>query len=384
MKKLRFLTAGESHGQALIGIIEGIPSGLSLDKNDLQAHMRRRKKGFGRGERQKIETDEVCVLSGVRFGKTMGTPIGLSIKNKDYQNWEEVMSPWGEKNSKRRVNIPRPGHSDFVGGVKFSYDDLRNALERASARETAVRVALSYFAKSFLESLGVKIYSRVSRIGGVVDKKPFSSWKELSLRVEADDLHCFDRESSDLMKKEIERAIEEKDTLGGEFEIWVSDLPIGLGSYTQWDRKLEASIGESFLSLNGIKSVEIGLGKKSSRLRGSEVHDELYWDHGPKLKTNKSGGLLSGVTTGSPLHIRASMKPIATLMKPLKSFDWKSREEKRAHIERSDYCAVPSACIIGESLACLCVAEAFLQKFGGDSLDEILLRLELWKKTYQN
>lgn len=377
---IRFLTAGESHGKALIGIIEGLPAGIPLSEAELKEHMLARKVGYGRGSRQKIETDDVQIISGVRFGKTLGSPISLMIINKDFENWSEIMAAFGEENSLKKVDIPRPGHGDIVGGMKYKYSDLRNALERASARETAMRVALGYFAKCFLIECGVEIASRVIAIGSIENRNEPCEWKEMKSRVAASEVRCDCPDKTLKMITEIDLAKKNQDTLGGEFEVFAKGLPIGLGSYSQWDRKLEAKIGSSFLSLNGIKSVEMGMGRELSRKFGSDCHDEMSWSSGLKFKTNKAGGSLAGVSTGEIIIVRAAMKPIATLMKPLSSFSWSTKEPAPAHVERSDYCATPAASVIGESLLALELAGLMLEKFGGDSLAEIKPRVSQWRE----
>ena len=377
---LRYLTAGESHGKALIGIIEGLPAGMEIDQDQLTRHMQARKAGYGRGSRQKIETDSVEIISGVRFGKTTGAPISIMIENKDYKNWKDIMSVFGESQALKEVKVPRPGHADIVGGIKYGYSDLRDALERASARETAMRVALGYFAKTFLEQFDISIFSRVIRIGEVEDKTTFKFEKENIERIQKSPVRCLDTKAENQMIEAIDIDKKKQDSLGGEFEVVAFNLPIGLGSYGQWDKKIEAKIGASFLSLNSVKAVEMGLGKESARLCGSQVHDEMSWENGLKFSSNNCGGVLAGVSNGSPLVVRASMKPISTLMQPLQSFDWSSKEPKMAHVERADYCAVPAGSIIGESLMALSLVDIFLEKFGGDSIAEILPRVKAWRE----
>ncbi|MEK7859160.1 MAG: chorismate synthase [Elusimicrobiota bacterium] len=379
---LRYLTAGESHGPALVGILEGLPAGLALDAAYLQGELIRRKRGHGRGNRQKIEADRVEILSGVRHGKTLGSPLGLLIVNQDFKNWEHIMAVAPDAaGDKRRVSVPRPGHADLVGALKYGFEDMRNVLERSSARETTMRVALASAARRFLEECGVSVASRVVSIGGVFDASAWTAKvSSLNARADASAVRCTDAKSSAAMVAAIDAAKAEGDTLGGVFEVYAGPLPVGLGSYVQWDRRLEAPLTAALMSLNAIKGVEVGLGFRSARLPGSQVHDEL-WPRGRKVayKSNRSGGIDGGMTTGQTLVLRAAMKPLATLMKPLASVDRRTGKAAKAHIERSDACAVPSAAVIGESLAALVLADAVLAKFGGDSMREILPRLRSWK-----
>lgn len=372
---IRYLTAGESHGKALIGIIEGVPSGLKVSAEYINAQMKRRKLGVGRGERQKIEKDEVEILSGIRHGRTLGSPIALMIRNKDYKNWKDVMQtePVGFTCDRCRVEVPRPGHADLVGGIKYNHKDMRNVLERASARETAMRVAIGSIARRFLEELGVCIGSRVVRIGKIVDASPLECRvSELNHLADNSKVRTLFQELE--MAKEINEAKAAGDTVGGEFEVYAEGVPIGLGSYVHWDRRIEGEIGKAFLSLNGIKGVEIGLGFKASALKGSEVHDEYAFSSSSdsvNALTNRAGGIVGGMTTGQIIVVRAGMKPISTLMKPMNSVNLKTKKAQKAHIERSDICAVPAAAVIGESLLALILADATIQKYGGDSLQEI-------------
>lgn len=355
--KLRFLTAGESHGKALVGILEGLPAGLALSDAPIKEQLARRKQGRGRGNRQKIETDAVEILSGVRKGKTIGSPIALLIQNLDFKNWQDVMcvEDRGEP-ERRRVEVPRPGHADLVGKIKYRLDDMRDVLERASARETAMRVAVGSVARVFLSACGIEVSSRVVSIGGA--------------------------KGDDAVAAAIDAAREAGDTLGGVFEVSATGLPIGLGSYVQWDRRLEGPLAAAVMSLNAIKGVEVGLGFAAADLPGSQAHDAYE----PKGKTvayqsNRSGGIDGGMTTGQPLVVRAAMKPLATLMKPLDSVDLKTMKAAKAHVERSDVSAVEAAAVISESLVALVLADAVLDKFGGDSMAEILPRLKEWKKS---
>ncbi len=382
--RLRYLTAGESHGKALVGILEGLPSGLEINSEYIQMQMKRRKLGYGRGLRQKMEDDFVQILSGVRHGQTLASPVSLLVENQDWKNWSDIMQ--AEECSteiKRKVEIPRPGHADYVGAVKYKFDDMRNVLERASARETTIRVALACFAKKLLEDLGIKIASRVKQIGEVFDPTNFDGNLQKMLEiVDARACRCLDSTSDQKMCAVIDEAKAKGDTLGGSFEVIADGLPIGLGSYVQWDRRLEAEIGKAFLSLNAIKAVEIGSGFELAKQFGSKAHDEYLPSSTAKTlnyKTNHSGGIDGGMTTSQPLVVRASMKPLSTLMNPLDSVKISTNEATKAHIERSDVTAVPAAAVIGESLLALVLANAILEKFGGDSMNELKQRVFAWR-----
>lgn len=379
---LRYLTAGESHGKALVGILEGVPAGLKLAAADVQADLLRRKKGHGRGNRQKIEGDVVEILSGVRRGLTLGSPIALMVPNQDFKNWEGIMGAEPtDAPAPRRVDVPRPGHADLVGKLKYGFDDMRDVLERASARETAMRVALGAVARKFLAECGVVVASRVVAIGGEADLAPLAvAVKDLNACVDGDPVRAANMDASARMVARIDAAKAAGDTVGGVFEVLVDGLPVGLGSYAQWDRRLEGPLSAALMSLNAIKGVEVGGGFRSAAASGSEAHD-AYVPKGRRVgyRTNRSGGLDGGMTTGQTLVLRAAMKPIATLMKPLDSVDLRTMKPAKAHVERSDACAVPAAAVIGESLTCLVLANAVLEKFGGDSMGELLPRLKAWR-----
>ncbi len=382
--RIRFLTAGESHGPALVGIIEGIPSRMSLVAEDIHVDLRRRKLGYGRGSRQKMEEDQVRILSGVRLGETLGSPITLMIENRDWKNWTEIMKVEPGVNTSRVLEVPRPGHADYLGGIKYQHEDMRNVLERASARETTIRVALGAVAKKFLSQFNIKVVSRVTEVGSVKDMSIPTQWEDINTTVDSRFLRMWSEEADLKARDQVEEARKSGDTLGGVFEVVATGLPLALGSYVQWDRRMEAQIGAQFLSLNAIKGVEIGNGFELGRVPGSQAHDEFFPDSKSKSriyrKTNRSGGLDGGMTTGEPLIVRAAMKPIATLMKALSSVDLKSGESKPAHVERSDTCAVAAAAVIGESLLAFVLAESILEKFGGDSVPEILERWSKWVK----
>ena len=381
---LRFLTAGESHGPALIGIMEGIPSGLALDAEMLLAQARRRKLGFGRGNRQAIETDEIRIVGGVRRGITIGSPIALILENKDHVRWAEIMRvdpPSDGEPAARQVHVPRPGHADRIGGIKYARDDLRDVLERASARETAMRVALGTVARALLAELGITIASRVVRIGRAVDETP---WRDVpSDEIDASPVRALDPAAAAAMVREIEAAKAAGDSVGGVFEVVANGVPVALGSYAQWDRRLEGEVGRTFMALNAIKGVEIGLGFGAAARPGSQAHDEYEPGDGARTRyrSNRAGGIEGGMSTGQPIVVRAAMKPIATLMQPLDSVDLRTGEATPAHIERSDTCAVPAAAVIGESLLALALADAVLDKFGGDSMDELHERVAAWERT---
>ena len=380
----RFLTAGESHGAALVGIIEGTPSGLALDAATLLAQARRRKLGFGRGNRQNIETDEVRIVAGVRRGFTIGSPIGLILENKDHARWAEIMrvdAPDDDAPAAREVHVPRPGHADRIGGIKYARADLRDVLERASARETAMRVALGTVARTLLAELGISLSSRVVRIGSVLDETP---WRDVSPdEIDASPVRALDPGAAAAMVAEIEKAKAAGDSLGGVFEVVARGVPVALGSYAQWDRRFEGEVAKTFMALNAIKGVEIGLGFGVAAIPGSQAHDEYEpgGDARTRYRSNRAGGIEGGMSTGQPIVVRAAMKPIATLMQPLDSVDLRTGEATAAHIERSDTCAVPAAAVIGESLLALALAAAVLEKFGGDSLEELRERVRAWETT---
>lgn len=377
---LRFLSAGESHGKALTAIIDGLPAGIPLVKEDINKELARRQQGYGRGPRQKIEKDQVDFLSGVRHGSTLGSPITLVVHNRDWQNWEVIMAsrPLEEGEAFEKVQRPRPGHADLSGMIKYGFDDARNVLERTSARETAIRVAVGAIAKRVLELLDIHIISYVVNIGGLEARKPSYS----SHSLETSQLNCFDSEAEKEMIKKIDDALEQGDTLGGIFEIMVSNLPIGLGAYSQWDRKLDARLAQALMSIQGIKGVEFGLGFEVANLPGSQVHDEIYYsiEQGFYRNTNGAGGIEGGMSNGEPLIIRGAMKPIPTLRKPLNSVNFVTKEEEKAAYERSDVCAVPAASVIGEMVIAWELLRAVLEKFSGDTWQEVLESLNQYRK----
>jgi chorismate synthase len=370
----RFLTAGESHGKALAGIIEGIPSGLALGAPDIDPELKRRQRGYGRGGRMKIESDSAEIVSGVRWGRTTGAPITLLIKNSDWENWKEGMSPEEESaGSIPAVTRPRPGHADLSGALKYNQKDIRNILERSSARETAMRVALGAVAKKFLLKMGIHIGSFVVQIGPVQAEFTGNDFTGLFKKAEASDVRCPDKKTALRMKTEIDKAIKEGNSLGGRFIIFAEGVPPGMGSHTQWDRKLDGLLAQAIMSIQAIKAVEIGAGARLAGLRGSDAMDEIFYDKKQKKftrETNRMGGIEGGMTNGMPVVLTATMKPIPTLRKPLRSVDIVTKKTFQAAYERSDVCAVPAASVVGESMAALVLAGAFLEKFGGDSIEE--------------
>lgn len=380
MGALRYLTAGESHGPALVAILEGMPAGVPVSSAFVNEHLARRQMGHGRGGRQKIERDRARFLGGIRFGKTLGSPVALAIENLDFANWTDEMAPEGPPVARRAVRVPRPGHADYAGGVKYGAEDLRDVLERASARETAIRVACGAVARRLLEEVGIGIWSRVVSIGGVRDAAPLPEGlapAELNRRADASPVRALSPEASEKMVRAIDEAMCAKETLGGVIEVRARGCPVGLGSHVQWDRKLDGRIARAIMAIPSVKGVEIGDAWDVAAGPGSRAHDEFHVGPGGAIvrPTNRAGGLEGGITNGEEVVVRAALKPLSTLPRPLASFDWKTREPAPAHVERSDACAVPAAAVIGEAVLALVLADAFLEKFGGDSLAEIESRL---------
>lgn len=373
---MRFLTAGETHGPQLTAIIEGLPSNLTLSADAINEQLARRQKGYGRGLRMQIEKDTVQIVGGVRHGKTTGAPVALVVENKDWTHWTKVMSaePVDEdQEAKRRVSRPRPGHADLNGGLKYNQRDLRNILERSSARETTVRVAVGAAARSLLTEFGIQVAGHVLSIGDITAKQPDLPIEELIRVTEESPVRVADKDSEALMVAAIDAAKADGDTLGGVVEVIVKGAPLGLGSHVQWDRKLDGRIAQAVLSIQAFKGVEFGIGFEAAKRRGSLVHDEILYSEaeGFSRRTNRAGGLEGGMTTGEPIVVRGVMKPISTLYKPLQSVDIDTKDAFTAQIERSDTCAVPAAAVIMESVVAWEVAHAFLEKFGGDSIEEI-------------
>ena len=382
---LRFLTAGESHGQALVAILEGVPAGLALDFDLITRELRRRQTGYGRGRRMAIESDRAQPLSGIRHGHTLGSPIALLIPNKDWENWQRTMAIEGEPDAtvsgvdRPAVTRPRPGHADLAGVVKYGHDDIRNVLERASARETAARVAVGSIARQILQQVGAEVVSHVVSIGSAGLATPLAVTVEDVKRIPAESaLHCTDVTIEQQMIAVIDSARDAGDTAGGSFEVIVRGLPPGLGSHVQWDRKLDGRLAQALMSIPAIKAVGIGAGPTVAALPGSRIHDEILPAHGaPRPSgvirpTNNAGGLEGGITNGEDLRVTAFMKPIATLMKPLRSVDLTTMDDSPAAIERSDVCAVPAAAVVGEAMVAFVMADALLEKFGGDSITEMV------------
>jgi chorismate synthase len=399
---LRFLTSGESHGKTLIGIIEGIPSGLYLSEEDIDRDLKRRQSGYGRGARMKIESDHAEILSGVRWGKTIGSPISLSIENKDWKNWQDIMrveelTPNSELRTPNSLTRPRPGHADLAGAIKYGTHDIRDILERSSARETAMRVALGAIAKKFLSKFSIHVGSYVVQIGKIRIKgyrgqgvkgssESTRTLESIFKKAEMSSVRCPSKETTKKMIKLIDKTIKEGNSLGGIFEIFVKGAPAGLGNHVQWDRRLDGRLAQALMSIQAIKSVEVGLGFKMAEHFGSEVMDEIFYrakslnsqlrTPNSELptsfyrKTNYAGGIEGGITNGMPIILRASMKPIPTLRRALRSINIITKKPVEAAYERSDICAVPAAGVIGEAMAALTITDAFLEKFGGDSMVE--------------
>jgi chorismate synthase len=371
---LRFMTAGESHGELLMGIIEGMPAGLLIRITDIDRDLTRRQGGYGRGNRMKIEKDSVKIYTGVRWGRTLGSPLGLMIRNKDWENWRDKMSPDPMfLNSADPVTRPRPGHADLAGALKYNMTDIRNILERSSARETAMRVAVGSVAKRLLEEFGIEVISHVLSIGGVFAKVPKVPIHELKKRVDVSELRCSDPDAEKRMKHKIDEARLAGDSLGGVFEVIVAGVPAGLGSHVHWDRKLDGKLAAALMSIQAIKGVEVGAGFGTANRPGSLVHDEIFWSRkeGFYRRTNMAGGIEGGISNGEPIMLRAAMKPIPTLMKPLRSVDLASKKPFKASVERSDVCAVPAAGVVAEAAVAFEIASAMIEKFGGDSIEEM-------------
>jgi chorismate synthase len=381
---LRFLTAGESHGQALVAILEGMPAGLSIDFEAITAQLRRRQTGYGRGRRMAIESDRAQALSGIRHGVSTGAPIALQIPNKDWENWQRTMHveatmPESATGVDRPdVTRPRPGHADLAGFVKYGHDDMRNILERASARETAARVAVGAIARQLLQVVGVEIVSHVTGIGSAVVTDPLAIGFDQARAISGESpLHCVDAGIEQQMIAEIDRARDAGDTMGGSFEVIAHAVPPGLGSHVQWDRKLDGRLAQALMSIPAIKAVGIGRGPAVATVPGSKVHDEILPGDAKapvplRRPTNNAGGLEGGVTNGEDLRVTGYMKPISTLMKPLRSVDLATMTESPAAIERSDVCAVPAAAVVAEAMVAIVLADAVVEKFGGDSVEELV------------
>jgi len=372
---LRYLTAGESHGPMLTAILEGIPANLSLVAEEINLDLGRRQRGYGRGGRMRIEKDEANIVGGVRHGLTMGGPIAILIANRDWENWKRTMDAKPvdrEADPKEPVTRPRPGHADLGGALKYEQRDIRNVLERASARETAARVAVGAVCKRLLREFDIEVFSHVTEIGGIVakvDGLPFAQSRD---RAEGSEVRCADAEAGEAMMRKIDEARKRGTSLGGVFEVVVLNLPVGLGSYVHWDRKLDGRLAQAVMSIQAIKGVEIGLGFEGAKRFGFETHDEIFYEDGRFVrKTNRAGGLEGGMSNGQPIVVRGAMKPIATQYAPMASVDLLTKEPFKASIERSDICSVPAAGVIGEAVVAFEIARALREKFGGDSLEEM-------------
>ena len=378
---LRYLTAGESHGPCLTTIIEGLPAGLEVTAEAINAQLERRQQGYGRGPRMLLERDRVRITSGVRGGLTLGSPVCLEIENKDWENWHECMAAGKDANLEvRKITQPRPGHADLAGGIKYRHQDLRNVLERASARETAARVAAGSVARIFLEALGVVINSHVVRIGNIC-----ADYADLDLgnlaKAAQSPVRCIDEAKTQEMLKVISQAVQAGDSLGGVFEVLVDNVPAGIGSYAHWDRRLDGLLSQAVLSIPGIKGVEFGLGFKGASMAGSKVHDEIAYseDLGFHRRTNNAGGIEGGMSNGQRIVVRAAMKPIPTMVNSLQSIDIVTKYPAKAAVERSDICAVPAAAVVGEAVVAFTLAQAFLEKFGGDYMEEIFANVARYR-----
>jgi chorismate synthase len=377
---LRFLTAGESHGPALTVIVEGLPAGVPVDRAAIDGDLRRRQGGYGRGGRMKIETDQVEVLSGVRHGRTLGSPVAFLVRNRDFENWRDVMAPDPPPPAEPRrvLKYPRPGHADLAGALKYLTDDLRNVLERASARETTMRVAAGALARALLVTAGVEVRSHVLRIGqAALPPGPPVTWEGLD-QVEDSPVRCADPTTAQAMVAEIDRCKKQGDTVGGIFEVVVRGLPPGLGSFAQWDLRLDGRLAQALMSIPAVKAVSIGDGFAAGQTSGAGFHDEILYDDTAGLvrPSNRAGGLEGGVTNGEELRAQAVVKPIPTLLIPLRSINLKTKEAQAASVERSDTCVVPAAGVVGEAMTAWVAADALLEKFGGDSLIELQDHLE--------
>ncbi len=386
---IRFITAGESHGPALVSVLEGVPAGLPLLAEDVNTDLARRQQGYGRGRRMQIERDAVEFLSGVRAGETLGSPVAMLIRNRDWANWQEIMDPAprdgdAEGARKRAVHRPRPGHADLSGLLKYDRDDARDILERASARETTARVAAGAICRRLLAECGVRVGSHLVHLGGIDAVRPADLPTDLNAASDASPLRTLDAGAEQRMIARIDAAKRDGNTLGGICEVVVDGLPVGLGSHVSWDRRLDGRLGQAMLSIPAVKGVEVGMGFEAARRSGAEVHDEITMAPGRtrsgnvRRQTNRAGGLEGGMTTGEPLVVRVAMKPISTLMRPLATIDTKTGQGAEAVAERSDVTAVPAMGVIAEAMAALVLADAMVEKFGGDSMGELRRNLDAY------
>jgi chorismate synthase len=379
---IRFTTSGESHGPGLTAIVEGLPAGLPLTQEDLDRDLARRQLGHGRGGRMKIESDRADVVSGVRHGKTLGSPVTIRIQNRDYANWEERMNPWPVDGDVAEVHLPRPGHADLAGIQKYGFTDVRNVLERASARETAARVACGALAKSFLADFGVQVFSHIVQIGSVRARAVDSLDPADFAPVDESPVRCLDAEASDAMVEEINTARKANESLGGVFEVRGYGLVPGVGSYTSWDGRLDGRLAQAIMSIQAMKGVSVGDAFEIAGRVGSQAHDEIFWsdEEGWHRETNRSGGIEGGMTTGEQLVVRGAMKPLPTLTKPLRSVDTETKEPAQALRERTDSCTVPAAGVVGEAMVALVLADAYREKFGGDHIDDVRVAFAAYRE----
>src|SRR3954470_23393487 len=371
---LRFTTAGESHGPGLIALLEGLPAGLALAPEDIDADLARRQLGHGRGGRMKIEKDRAQVMAGIRHGRTLGSPVSLRINNRDYANWEERMNPWPVEATVPEVHLPRPGHADLAGVQKYGFTDVRNVLERASARETAARVACGALAKTFLRGFGITVFSHVLQIGAVEAPVPDRLAPDDFAAVDESPVRCLDDEASAAMVEEINRARKANESLGGVYEVIAFGVVPGLGSHVAWDERIDGRLAQAIMSIQAMKGVGVGDGFDLAGRVGSKAHDEIFWseERGFYRETNRAGGIEGGMTTGDPVVVRGAMKPLPTLTKPLRSVDLATKEPAQALRERTDSCTVPAAGVVGEAMVAFVLADECLKKFGGDHVDDAL------------
>ena len=376
---LRFLTAGESHGPGLVTIVEGVPAGLTVTREGFGAELARRRLGYGRGARMKIEQDKLEIMGGIRHGRTLGSPVAVIIRNTEWPRWKEEMSP-DPGTPKRPMTTPRPGHADLVGMLKYDTKDARNILERASARETAARTIAGYLAQQLLASMGVTVLSHIVAIGRAISPSERLPTIEDLPSIDSSEVRAFGAEAEAAMIAEIKRAKADRDTLGGVMEVLVYGLPPGVGSYVQWDRRLDARLGEALMSIQAMKAVEVGDGLESSRRRGSEAHDHIYYADGEFYRnTDRAGGTEGGMTTGQPLRVRVAMKPLSTVMRPLPTVNVVTKEAEVAFRERSDVCAVPAAGVVAEQMVAIVVTQELQRKFGGDTVDDFVVNVTSYR-----
>jgi chorismate synthase len=378
----RFTTAGESHGPGLVAIVEGLPAGLELDRERLDREMARRQLGHGRGGRMKIEQDSVEIRAGVRHGRTLGSPVAVLVANRDYANWEERMNPWAVDAEVEESHLPRPGHADLVGMLKFAHADARNVLERASARETAARVAAGALAKEFLRAVGASVHSHVLRIGSVTAPERDDLVPADFESVDESPVRCLDPAASEQMVAEIDRLRKANESLGGVFEVRGFGLVPGLGSYASWDARLDGRLAHAVVSIQAVKGAAVGEAWEVAGMPGSESHDEIFWsrERGYHRETNRAGGVEGGMSNGEPLVVRGALKPISTLTKPLRSVDTETKEPAEAMRERTDSTVVPAAGVVAEAMVALVLARCYREKFGGDHIDDVLAALEAYRE----